>query len=142
MPAPADVQTANHGSTVGRAENGDTVTLTFASTVNPDLVMSGWDGSATSVTVVLTHFSGGDVLTIQTPGGSTLWALGGVDLQGHFTNGASFTGSTMTLSDDTVTVVLGTAGAGTMFTVVTPGTMSWLAPTGFASETGLLDAEF
>ncbi len=142
MPAPADVQTANGGSTAGRAETGDSIALKFASTVNPDLVLSGWDGSATPVTVVLSHFSGGDVLTVETPGGSMLWALGGVDLQGHYTDGVSFTGSTMTLANDTVTVVLGTRGAGTMYTVVAPGTMAWLAPTGFTTESGLLDTEF
>jgi hypothetical protein len=142
MPAPADVQTSNGGATPGQAETGDSIALQFAGTVNPDLVLKGWDGSATPVTVVLSHFGGGDVLTVETPGGSMLWALGGVDLQGHYTNGVSFTGSTMTLSGDTVTVVLGTRGAGTMFTVAMPGTMAWLAPTGFASESGLPDVEF
>ena len=142
MPAPADVQTANGGATAGRAETGDTVTLTFGGTVNPDLVLAGWDGSATSVNVRLANAGGGDILTVEDSGGSTLWALGGVDLQGHYTNGVVFTGSTMTLSTNTVTIVLGARGSGTMFTVVTPGTMAWLAPTGFASESGLLDVEF
>jgi hypothetical protein len=136
------VQTSNGGATTGRAETGDSIALQFAGTVNPDLVLSGWDGSPTSVTVVLTHFGGGDVLTVETSGGTMLWPLGGVDLQGHYTNGISFTNSTMTLSGDTVTIVLGTGGAGTTFTVATPATMTWLAPTGFAAESGLPDAEF
>lgn len=141
MPAPADVQTSNGGPTHGRAETGDSIALKFAGTVNPTLVLSGWDGSATTVTVVLSHFSGGDVLTVETPGGSMLWPLGGVDLQGHYTDGVTFA-ATMTLNNDTVTVVLGSPGAGTMYTVALPTTMSWLAPTGFASESGLPDVEF
>lgn len=141
MPAPADVQTTNGGSTPGRAEAGDSISLQFAGTVNPDLVISGWDGSAHAVTVRLTHFSGGDVLTVEAPAGSILWALGGVDLQGHYTDGITFAG-TMSVSGDTVTIVLGAPGAGTLYTVVVPGTMAWLAPTGFASESGLPDAEF
>ena len=143
MPAPGDVQTSNGGSASGRAESGDSIDFQYAGTVNPDLVLSGWDGSATSVTVVLSHFSGGDVLTVETPGGSMIWPLGGVDLQSHYTDGVSFTGSTMTLSaSDTVTIALGTKSAGTMYTVAIPGTMAWLAPTGFTTESGVPDAEF
>lgn len=140
MPAPADVQAVNGASTVGRIQSGDSLVLRFASTVNPDLVVTGWDGSAKAVTVQITHFSGGDVLTIEN-GGALIWPLGGVDLQGHYTDGVTFA-ATMTLNNDTVTVVLGSPGAGTMYTVALPTTMSWLAPTGFASESGLPDVEF
>ena len=142
MPAPADVQTTNGGTTPGRPEAADTVVLTFAGTVNPDLVISGWDGSPTTVTVTFTHSGNNYWLTIDDPGGAILWNLGAVGLDGHYTNDVSFTGSTMTASGDTVTVVLGSAGAGTIFTVSTPSTMLWWTPTGFATESGPADAEF
>jgi methionyl-tRNA synthetase len=47
----AEVDAVNGSGQAGRPDAGDTVTFTYAGVVNPDLILSGWDGSATSVTV-------------------------------------------------------------------------------------------
>ncbi len=36
---------------VGRAESGDTITYTFSEAIDPSSILSGWTGSATSVTL-------------------------------------------------------------------------------------------
>ena len=76
MPAPADVDTVDNGQ-AGRAEQGDEVVFTFAGAVDPTLVLAGWDGSATAVTVRIAGASS-DVLTVWNAGGTTqLTELGG-----------------------------------------------------------------
>ena len=142
MPAPADVQTTNGGATVGKAETGDSVLFTFAGTVTPELVISGWDGSPTAVTVTISHLAGSnDILTVADSGG-TLTALGGVDLGGNYANTVDFAGSTMSAAGNTITVVLGTPGSGNRHTVSSPTSMSWTCPTGTAAESGAPDPEF
>ena len=46
------MQTVDHGLS-GKPEAGDVDHFTFAGVVNPDLILSGWDGSTTTVTA---HF--------------------------------------------------------------------------------------
>jgi len=144
MPAPSDVQAANGGATVGRAETGDSITFTFASAVPPSDVMSGWDGSATNVTLTLHHSGSTTYLAVLDPGGSILWSLGWVDLNGNYVTGADddFTGSTMTASGSTVTVVLGTPSTSGARTVSVPTTMVWVAGFSSVSESGIPDVEF
>ena len=63
----------------GRPETGDTVTFTYAGVVDPDLILSGWDGSATAVTVRFDDNTNDDVLTVRDPSdGSILAGLGQV----------------------------------------------------------------
>ena len=140
MPAPADLQTSNNGATAGRPEAGDTLVLTFAGTVNPDLVLGGWDGSTTTITVTAAQFASDDVLSFDS-GGTALTALGYISLSGNYSNSISFTGSTMTASGSTVTIVLGTP-SGVVHTVSSPTTMFWWAPTGWVFESGASDVEF
>jgi chitinase len=143
MPAPSDVQSANGGATAGRAETGDSVAFTFAGAVTPSLVLSGWSGATTNVIVHLDHQGATTVLTVEDSGGTPIVELGSVDLDAHYTNGtgADFTGSTMTASGNTITVVLGTAG-GNVKTVAVPTTMAWTTPHGSVSESGVPDVEF
>jgi hypothetical protein len=143
MPAPADVQTANGGATSGRAETGDSITFTFAGAVPPSLVLAGWSGAATNVIVYLNHVGATTLLSIQNSGGTTLTALGSTDLGAHYTNGTdvTFSGSTMTASGNSITVVLGTP-AGPPKTISLPTTMSWTAGGSSVSESGLPDVEF
>ena len=92
------------GGTEGKAEKGDTVTFTFNKAPDPGSIVSGWDGSGTkSVTVSITDNAANDGLSV---GGAT---IGSVALKGDYTIGATtFTGSSMSLSGSTVTIVLGT----------------------------------
>ena len=142
LPAPADVQTSNGASTVGLAETGDTITLTFAGAVTPSLVLSGWDGSVTPVIVHVDHAGAVSSFTVQDTHGADLTALGSVDLIDHYTNTVDFTGSTMTASGNAITIVLGTPSGAGLHTISVPTTMKWTAPTGTATESGVPDVEF
>ena len=75
--------------------------------------------------------------------GAPLWALGLVQLGNNYTNPQTVTtaGSTMTLSGNVVTVVLGTP-TGKWFEQKKAGTMVWTAPSGTATESGAPDNEF
>jgi hypothetical protein len=85
-----------------------------------------------------------DILSVVDPGsGSALAGLGQVDLTANYANGTGlyFTGSQMTLSGSTVTVVLGTR-VGTAHHHTSPTTIVWTTPDGTATESGPPDVEF
>ncbi len=48
VPTASDIQTANNGSIVGRAETGDTITYTFSEAMDPSSILSGWTGARPS----------------------------------------------------------------------------------------------
>ena len=127
----------------GRAEAGDIVTFTYAGVVNPDLILYGWDGSPTAVTVRLDDNSTDDVLTVRDPAdGSTLAGLGLIQLNGDYCGGTTlFTGSQMTLSGGTVTIVLGTV-SGTPSRDPSAKDMVWWTLQGSATESGHPDSNF
>lgn len=154
-PSGADVQTANaSGGTVGRAETGDTITFTFSEPIEPDSVLAGWSGAATSVTVRLVNAGGNDRLEIWDSANATQVPLGTVDLSGNYVAASrTFANSTMTMSGSTITVTLGTPSGGVR-TVTGSTTMSWtpvatpydraanaLLTTG-VTESGAADPEF
>jgi hypothetical protein len=142
MPTPADIQTANGGTTAGRAEGGDTVTFTFAGPVAPALVLAGWTGAAAPVTVHFDHEGARSTLGVEDATGDVITALGSVDLAAHYANAVDFAGSTMTASGNTIAVVLGTPSIGGLHTISIPTMMTWTAPNGSASESGPPDVEF
>jgi hypothetical protein len=155
VPAPTDVQAANGGTTAGKVETGDIVTLTYSETMEPVSILAGWDGTSTTVTVRLIQAGGQDRLqvwnaanTAQLPVG--LLRLGRAD---YTTANVTFTGSTMTLSGGVVTIVLGTP-SGATGTAAGTGTITWTpsaTATDLASnastttnrtETGAADVDF
>jgi len=136
------VQTVNNGLS-GEPEAGDVVVLTYGGVVNPDLILSGWDGSATAVTVRFDDNTNDDVLTVRNPSdGSLLTGLGQIQLNGDYCGGTTlFTGSQMTLSGSTVTIVLGTA-SGTPTRDPSAKDMAWTTLQGSATESGHPDSNF
>jgi hypothetical protein len=161
-PSASDIQAANGSTTVGRAEQNDTITYTFTEPIDPHSILSGWNGvSATDVVVRLNE--GGllqtDKLLIYDAANSTQLSLGTVDLgeSGYVltsrTFGATATGSRMHLSATTITVTLGTA-SGAVTDSLLASTMTWTPsssaydPAGNAmstasrSEPGPADKEF
>jgi hypothetical protein len=92
------------GGAEGKAEKGDTVAFAFNNAPDPASIVSGWNGGGTkSVTVSITDNGATDGLSVS---GAT---IGSVALGGDFTTGTtSFSGSSMSLSGSTVTIVLGT----------------------------------
>ena len=155
VPTASDIQTANNGSTVGRAETGDTITYTFSEAMDPSSILSGWTGSATSVTLRLNNVGGGDTVTVFDSANTSQLNLGSVDLSrtGYTTATVSFSNSTMTMTGSTITIVLGTPNGATR-TASNKGGMVWSPSTAAtdlagnacsaatATESGILDKEF
>lgn len=173
-PAAADVQTTNAGAN-GLAEAGDSLVLTFNEPIEPASILAGWSGAATSVVVRINDNGllglplGNDSVQVWNAANSAVLPLGTVDLgrsdyvagllSGNVRFGASGTASTMTMSGNTVTIVLGTYSA---TPIVDParttaggnGTATW-APvagpydraenaisTAATTESGVADKEF
>ncbi len=142
MPSAADVQTQNNGGTAGKAESGDSITYTFKSAFAPSLVLAGWNGSATNVTVHFTNIAKDDVLSVRNAStGATLFRLGFVSLGGDYSNNADFRNSVMTASGNSIRIVLG-ALSGHAKEKAGPGTMIWVASTNIVFESGPADKEF
>jgi hypothetical protein len=149
-PFGSDLQATNtSGGTAGRAERGDTLTLTYSEPIEPGSILSGWSGGPTNVVVRVTTgitLIGGllgqpEGLQVFDATNSTLLPLGSIDLKrqyvektllllsGTMTFGASGTPSTMSISGGIVTIVLGTQAGNNALTVTTPGTMAWAPST-------------
>ncbi|HEV7482596.1 MAG TPA: hypothetical protein VGO13_05815 [Solirubrobacterales bacterium] len=175
-PKASDVQTTNvGGGTNGLAEQGDTLVLTVSEPVEPESILAGWNGTATNVTVRIVDNSllglglGNDVVQVFNAANTATLPLGSVDLGrsdyvtglvgGNVKFGASGTKSTMTISGNTITVVLGTyEGEGLLgsnrITAGGNGTAVWTPTatpydraanamsTAAASESGPADKEF
>jgi hypothetical protein len=116
---------------------------TFASAPDPSLILAGWNGAATTVTLRINENGTNDFVTILSSGGTQLAALGSVQLGGDYADkqNVTATGSTMTLTGNVVRVVLGTP-TGKSFDQKKVGTMVWTAPSGSVSESGAADNEF
>jgi hypothetical protein len=142
MPAAADVQTAKGlgHSKSGKPEAGDSITLTFAGAVVPSLVLAGWSGSATSITVHFQENGANDVVTFRN-GSRQLAALGSIALGGDYSETVDFTGSTMTASGNTIVIVLGQR-VGRVRGERSNTTMVWTTPTRAVTESGAADREF
>jgi hypothetical protein len=163
-PAGSGIQTANAGGgTAGRAEAGDTLTITYSEQVDPNSLFAGWDGTSMNVAVVLVDGGNSANDTIQ------VWdvprlkqiAFGTIDLgrkdylTGHTYDAFGYTGtpSTMVMNGSTITITLGTPDF-TADTATGSGTITWTpsasatdragnaASTSTVTESGSGDKEF
>lgn len=124
-PTATDIQTANGTGTLYRPTTGDTVTYTFSEPVLPGSILSGWDGSATGVTVRLNN-AGTDTMTIYNAANTALLPLGSTTIGTQYVTGnRRFTGSTMVMSGNTITITLGTRAGGGVRTATVNVTMTW-----------------
>jgi hypothetical protein len=128
-PGASDVQAANGGSIVGRAEQNDTLTFTFTEQMDPDSILSGWSGTSTAVVVRLNNNGSNDNVTVYNSTNSAQLNLGTVALSGNYTTsnitfGNSGTASSMVQSGSVVTITLGNA-SGTGSTVSSATRMAW-----------------
>ncbi len=136
-PNASDIQTTNGGSIVGRAEQNDTISYTFSEQMDPDSVLSGWNGTSTSVVLRLNNSGSSDSVTVFNSSNATQLNLGSVALNGNYTTssltfGASGTPSSMVQSGSSITITLGTA-SGTASTV-SSGTRMALTPSASATD--------
>ncbi len=92
------------GNDSGEPEEGDTVSFTYNDAPEPTSLKSSWDGDAVSVKVSIADSSGNETLSVSGV------SLGSVSLKGDYVASGktvSFSSSSMTLGDSTVTIVLG-----------------------------------
>jgi hypothetical protein len=160
-PAGTDVQTVNGGATNGLAEAGDKITFSFSKAIDPNSILSGWNGGSTNVVVRLSNGLSGanDTVKVYNATNATQLPLGSVNLGGaeytgaELTFGATGTASAMVMSGATITITLGTQSAAAT-TAPATGTMSWTpsasatdaagnaASTTAVSESGTADKDF
>jgi hypothetical protein len=145
VPSGSDAQTANHGSTVGRPEIGDTITLTYTEPIDPSSIVSGWSGlAATSVVVHVDDkvptAGNNDALTVYDAANTAQLPLGSVNLGANNyvganrTFGATGTPSTIAQSGSSFVVTLGTASGTT--TTGSSSTMIWTPAAGATDRAG------
>jgi hypothetical protein len=157
-PTATNVQTTNAG-VAAQPGIGDTLTLTFSEPIDPESVLTGWNGSSTSVVVRIAQNAGGDRLTVRNAANSAQLPLGTVNLVGlnyvtvNRDFGASATPSSMVAIGNTIVVTLGTA-SGAVGTESVTANMIWTPVTGAhdradntcqttnATESGTLDLDF
>lgn len=161
-PTASDVQATNGGSNAGQLEQGDTITFTYSEPIDPESILTDWNGSQTDVVVRINNNAipilGFDQLQVHNSSNTTALALGSVNLGGDYvltdrTFGATGTKSRMTRSGSSITVVLGTASGVSVSPLLTT-TMSWASSTSAydragnaatgntATESGAADKEF
>jgi hypothetical protein len=114
--------------------------LTFAGPVDPALILAGWDGSATPVRVRF-EGAGDDTITVRDAADAALSELGSIQANRDWASSAEFTGSQMTLSGNTITIVLGTL-SGTIRRDPSAKALVWTTPHGTATESGHPDSDF
>lgn len=139
-PAGSNVQTTNAG-VAGRPELGDTITITFSDVIDPETVLAGWTGAATSVVVRVAQNTGGDRVTIRNAANSANLPFGTVNLIGlNYVTvtrdfGATGTPSSMVMSGSTITITLGTA-SGAVGTESAANNMTWVPTTTLTDRAG------
>ena len=127
-PSASSLTTTNKaGGTVGLAETADSIRFTFTEPMDPSSILATWDGtSATPVTLQLLNANGGggDRVQIWDATNTTQLPLGTVRLgaTGYTLSTITFTNSSMTVSGNSIVVVLGTPSAPSTTAVVSSNT--------------------
>jgi hypothetical protein len=139
-PAPTNVVLAN-GGTLGRADVGDTLTITYSEQIDATTFCAGtWTNTgtqtlSTGVTIQIANTAGNDTLTVSAVGasncgGTANFHLGSITLGANYVNGTrTFGGATPSQitwdpTAHTLTIKLGTA-SGTVRTNVAAGTPTY-----------------
>lgn len=133
-PTASDAQSTNGGTTSGKPESGDKLTLTYSEQIEPISILAGWGGASQNVVVRISNAGGTskDAVTVWNSTNTSQLPLGSVNLAraGYVatgttvTFGATGTASTMVQSGSVVTITLGTPST-TTNTVTTTGNMIW-----------------
>ncbi len=141
-PAASDVQSTNvSGGTVGHLDQGDTLTLTYNSVIDPYSILSGWSGASTKVQVYLVDDIVDDSIDVyNTESTPVQIPVGVVDLGSrsylttgygqHIVYGATGAASpsTMVQSGSSIVITLGTPG-GPSSTSTAHAAMIWTPST-------------
>jgi hypothetical protein len=134
VPRPVNWTATNKvGGIVGRAEPGDIVTYTWSEPIDPESLVTGWNGGSPITVAARISFNGGGNgrFRIRNAAGTITLNFGTVYLgQNYVTASVNFMSSTITMLGNTATVVLGTPAAPTTVTVTTPSTAQWRSSAG------------
>ena len=135
-PAPVNMTSANRaGGTVGRAEQGDSITYTWNAPIDPAALITGWDGgSPTTVTVRITNNGNNDRIRIRDATGNLEFGIVRL-LQNYVPARRDFIGSSITMLGNSVTITLGTPD-GTTNLITTPTPTTWQADNGAYDAAG------
>jgi hypothetical protein len=136
-PAPVNFTSTNRpGGVIGRPEQGDSITYTWNSPIDPESLITGWDGgSPATVTVRIRNAGNNDRARLPGATNNNL-NFGQVFLQQNYVPATrTFAGSTITLLGNSVTIVLGTA-SGTVNTVTVASPTTWQASNGAYDAAG------
>lgn len=132
-PKASDIQTANvAGGTAGKPEAGDSMTLTYSKTVDPNTILSGWTGGSQPIVAEIVDggSSGDDKLEVLNASTLAQLPFGTIDLgrtdyvSRTTTFGASGTASTMVQSAAAIVITLGTPSS-SAGTAAATGTVTW-----------------
>jgi hypothetical protein len=124
-PTATDVQTTNGppGAPAGRANAGDSATLTFNEPIDRISIVGGWTTGSATVTARILNGTGGtnDRLTVDGSNFGTV-NLGRND---YVSAEATFTGSTLVRNTNQIVLTLGTLAGGTPTTAGGNGAMTY-----------------
>jgi chitinase len=126
-PYGTDIQTTNGGSTAGRLEQNDTMTLTFSEQIAPGSILAGWTGTSTAIRVNVANAGAADTLDFVSTGGTRLNlvnSLTDLSLGADFVSAATVFNATIKQTGSVVTVTLGSRVSGTLRTAAA-GRMTW-----------------
>ena len=160
-PTGVDVQTGNgSGMTVGRIQGTDWIQLTWSEPIDPASVVSGWNGSSRAIKARLIEAGSNDTMDFYDANDTTRLNL--VSTSADLKLGGDYAGTnvtfdaTMSMSGNSITITLGTPGAGTRNTLVSPATttITWkpsalatdlsghASATTLVTESGIADLDF
>jgi chitinase len=157
-PTGTDVQTANVGTTAGRLQTSDWITLTWSEPIAPASVVSGWDGSSRAIKVRITNSGTNDQMDFYDANDTTRLNLvataADLKLGGDYVATDTKYDATMSMSGNSITITLGNLISGTRNTVATATTITWkpsalatdlsghASSTTLVTESGIADLDF
>jgi hypothetical protein len=139
-PTATNIQANNRaGGIQSRVEAGDTIVYTFSEAMDPRSILSGWDGSSTTMRVrLISGNTGNDSIQLWNSGNTGQLPLGSINLaRSDYVNNfatATFASSTMVLSGNTLTVTLGGTPTGGTPTTATGGANMIWTPSAVATD--------
>ena len=154
-PTAVDIQALN-GGVANTMDAGDTLTFTYSEAILPASLLTGWDGSATAVTVRVTNANANDTLEVYNGANTarTNLTASPMALNRDVVSATATLSATMQRTGNAVVVTLGALTSGTVKNGVKKGTMVWSPSTaatdlagnavaaGSVTESGANDRDF
>jgi chitinase len=160
-PTATDIQAADGGGNSGKMQVGDTVTFTFSEPIAPASVLSGWNGTSTSVVVRVDNFSSADRMSIWNSTDAAITnlttnsATAGIQLFDNFSGAGVKWNATMVQNGSAITITFTSLRSGSVPPQATSAhAMQWPTASGMTdlagnaigiatvTESGASDADF